>query len=59
MTLYDDGISYDAVIPYNGAVTPAPTLGGGYFISPRVVQFDDLDDDEAILLLVEMLLYAN
>ena len=57
MTNYNEGIGYEAAIPYNGIMVPPqpPTrgFGGGYaYIPPRIIP----DEDEAIVaILLEIL----
>ena len=52
---YNDAILYDEAMLYTGVASPAPATPppsyGGLSFYPRVV----LDDEEAILLLMEML----
>ena len=53
MTGYDDAVSYDAEIPYNGALTPPVTPSGsaGLIFAPSRQLEELLREDEEILIL--------
>jgi hypothetical protein len=55
MTTYDEGINYDAAIPYDGATDPVFSGFSGVdkrrMVRPPVV-VGDPDEDEALLLIM-------